>query len=186
MRQKAEKAVFITQVNKEIEAREIIANFFITGFKDVLNRFNGKVYNARTINALTAEIKKHHPRGFVTGKVECFCDPYSNFNNNKYVSITIGIYTDSHNYKDKETLITKILLNEGFRVDYEKTFAEKYVNIWYDKFNEYTDEMRSAVNNYDNCLDVAKAVADAINKYKELPYRFRENISFTQAFYLNN
>ena len=185
MRQKEEKPVFINRIKNEIECRELLAQFFNTSYKELLNSFNGKVFNKRVINAIEAELKKLHPRGFVTSESFSKLDPYSNCANS-YYNITIGIYTDRNNYVDKETICTKILVNDARRVDYEKTVGEKYVNIWFENFCKITQELRETTVNYDKFYKTAKAVADAIEIYKNLPFRFRQNIRFTQSFYLNS
>ena len=185
MRQKVEKPVFINRVKNEIECRELLAQFFNTSYKDILSKFNGKVFNKRVINAIETELKKLHSRGFIAAGDFSAGDPYSNYKNS-YYNITIGVYSDRYNYVDKETITTKILLTDAGRVDYEKTVGEKYVNIWLENFCEYTDEARDAIANYDKYFEVAKAVESAINNYKNLPFRFRQNIRFTQSFYLNS
>lgn len=185
MRQKVEKPVFINRVKNEIECRELLAQFFNTSYKDILNKFDGKVFNKLVINAIETELKKLHPRGFVAAGDFSAGDPYSNYKNS-YYNITIGVYSDRYNYVDKETITTKILLTEAGRVDYEKTVGEKYVNIWFENFCKITSELRETIVNYDQFLKIAKTVADAIENYKNLPFRFRQNIKFTQSFYLNS
>lgn len=188
MRQRQKKEVFINTLKKEILVREMLIKFFNTTFNDVVKSFDGKVYNKRFDNALNQALRAVSP-AFSATCTQKAPDSYSNYKN-MYVEVILEGRTDLYDYTKKEQLYTKIMLdrdeNYNQRINANIGKDEKYVVSWYNNFVENTKEIQTAIKDYDKYIKVAQKVADAIDSFKNLPFRFRQNIEFTTKFYLNN
>lgn len=184
MTQNEEKTVFITRVKDEINTRELLREVFNKTFQDVLNKFNGKVYNRRFDKALEDGLKSIDGRLFVTSEQKGG-DSYSNFSSCNRVEVRISCLYNAGNYSDRAEFWTVVILDGDGRINAENSRKEKYTISWADNFDKTTEEMRQAVKNYDKYIKVAQKISDAIDEFKELPFRFRQNICFNNVFYLN-
>lgn len=186
MREKMNKSDFINKLHTEIEHREMIVKAFNTAFQEVLNAFDGKVYNKRFLNALNEKLQSINPLLSAREEHGTQRDCYSNFNDLFCVEITINCRFDKYNYQDKEQLYTNIIvIPSSYRIDAEKSKAEKMTLIWLENFNQYTEEKKRVIKDYNKMLKVAQKVADAIKDFKELPTDFRENIGFLYSHYIS-
>ena len=187
MRQIKEKGLFIETLKKEINHRDMIGSFYDTSFWGIVEKFDGKVYNKRFDNALNEALQALSPlmsaKCTLKGR-----DSYSNYPDNNKVEVILTGRFYTFNYSDKESMVINIVLdcddNFNMRINLEKSKNEKYTVAWSDSFRQNTEEIRTILKGYDKYLKVAQKVADSINEYKDLPYRFRNNIEFTQLYYL--
>ena len=187
MREKVTKSDFINKLHTEIEHREMIAKAYKTAFQEVLNSFDGKVYNKRFINALNDKLQAINPLLSAREERGTHRNSYSNYPNLFCVEVVITCRFDKFNYSEKEYLYTNIIVvPETYRIDMEKSKTEKYAISWYNNFCKTTEEKKQVIKNYSKYAKVAQKVADAINVYKELPADFRRNIEFSNKFYLDS
>jgi hypothetical protein len=186
MREKMNKSDFINKLRTEIEHREMMVKAFNTAFQDVLTAFDGKVYNKRFVNALNEKLQGINPLLFAREEQGTHRESYSNYKDLFCVGITINCRFDKYNYQDKEQLYTNIIvIPENYRIDAEKSKAEKMTLIWYENFNKYTEEKKRVIKDYNKMIKVAQKVADSIKEFKELPNDFRENIGFLYSHYIS-
>lgn len=186
MREKMNKNELINKIRTQIEHREMMAQTFNTAFQDVLNSFDGKVYNKRFVNALHEKLQAINPLMGAKENHGTQRDSYSNYKDLFIVEIEIFCNLSKYNYTEKEKLITNIVvIPSTYRIDAEKSKNEKYTLIWFENFNKHTEEKKQVVKNYDKMLKVAQKVADAIKEFKELPTDFRENIGFIDSHYIS-
>lgn len=168
MRVKLTKSEFCAKMQKRIELRENLSQIRNGLFVELLNKFNGKVYNVRFRKALEEAIN----------------------NNLIYVSEGSSISTikivgriDRYNYSETEEIYINLVLNNG-RIDAAATLAEQYTVIWADSFAKYTEEIRRAVEQYDEIIKAAQEIEDAIKRYSLLPHPARENITGFATYYI--
>lgn len=185
MRERMAKSDFINKLRTQIEHNKLLVNVFNTTFQDVLNSFDGKVYNKRFINALNDKIQAVNPLLFVRVENEPRQEYYSNYPDLYCLEITINCYLEKWNYTNKESLRLNVVLNKEYRIEAEKSLNEKYTLIWRENFDTYAEEKQQVIKNYAKYIKVAQKVADAIKEFSELPFDFRNNIEFRNKFYLN-
>lgn len=162
-----EKSAFVAQVQREIEVRENLIKWYEGKFLPTLKKFDGKVYNKRFISALDAEKEDL-----------MFIRPL------EYDHIIIEGYHRKMNYTDRESLYAMVKLNDEGRIDYEASTNDDMGKKWIENFNKTTHELRDSIEKYEEYLEVAKDLANKIEEYSKLSYRFRENIQFRNKFYL--
>lgn len=189
MRQREEKTAFIKRLTNEIRNRETLREVYNTVFLPMVAKFNGKVYNKRFDNALNEELKKVSPLMFAKCEQKS-PSSYSNFKESWTVQVVLSCYNEKGNYSDKESLYTNVVLDcsDGYtlRINAEKSKEETYTIAWGDNFDKETAEEKEILTNYNKYLKVAQKVFDAIEVFKDLPYRFRQNIEINNSFYLNH
>lgn len=188
MRQKQNKDVFINTLKQEINVREQLQKFYKETFNLFVLKFNGKVYNKRFDNALNEALQAVSPNLFATC-TQKGPDGSSNYKNLFYIEVVLKGRTDPHNYSEYEELYTKVMLktDDGYNQRIDATIKdEKYCIAWYENFVKYTQEIKDTIKNYNKYLKTAQKVTDAINSFKDLPFRFRQNIEFSNKFYLNS
>ena len=184
MRTKQNKVDFINTLKTELKHREMLADFYNTKFWAIVEKFNGKVYNKRFLTTLNEEMQKVNV--LLSAKFENQSrNVYSNYKENIIVTIILCCRFDKFNYQDKENLYVNIVLDFGeMRINAEKSKNEKYTIAWYENFVKTTEENKSIIKGYDKFLKVAEKIQNEISKYKDLPFRFRQNIEFNELFYL--
>ena len=186
-KQSLNKEEFINRILVDIKHREQLREFFDTTFVEVVKRFDGKIYNARVAKAINEALQAVNPIFWADCDIKSR-DSYSNYPNNNYVQVELKARRESNNYKDYQTLYTKIMLvtddNYKLRVAADMSKNEKYVIAWAENFDETTNEMKNTIEKYDEFCKVAQKVADSISEFSELPQTFRNNIEFSYLFYL--
>ena len=186
-RQVLSKEEFINRVSVDIKHREQLRKFFDTTFVEVVKRFDGKVYNARVAKAINEALQAVNPLFWAKCVIKS-PESYSNYPNNNYVEVELNANREACNYKDYQTLYTKIMLvtddNYNLRVAADMAKDEKFVISWAESFDVTTNEMKDSIKKYDKYCKVAQKVADAISEFSELPNTFRNNIAFGYLFYL--
>lgn len=164
IRTKKSKEEFINEMNKRIEIRNTIMEFVENVYFPMMaTKFDGKVYNARFINALNEEAKKinelmYVKRGYSMDEIE------------------IQLRLDKWNYNDYESILLKLKTNAEGRIDYEATVNDEMGKKWIESFKSYIDEYQKAIDNYDEYMKVFVELNDALNKYNNLPHSFRGHL----------
>ena len=155
---------FIKEMNQRIEIRKTILEFVENVYFPMMaTKFDGKVYNARFINALNEEAKKISDRMYVKRG-------YSND------EIEIQMRLSQWNYNDYESILLKCRTNAEGRIDYEATIKDKLCQTWIANFNSYIEEYQNSINNYDEYMKVFVELANTLEKYNKLPHSFREHL----------
>lgn len=155
---------FVKEMNQRIEIRKTIMEFVDNVYFPMMaTKFDGKVYNARFINALNEEAKKISERMYVK-------KGYSND------EIEIQMRLSDWNYNDYECILLKCKTNAEGRIDYEATINDKLCQTWIANFKSYMEEYQKAIDNYDEYMKVFVQLADALEKYNKLPYTFRDHL----------
>lgn len=161
MRTRKTKDEFVAEMRKRIEIRNMLNEFYINVYLPMMcTKFDGKVYNKRFLNALNTEAKKIHEWLYVA---------------EKYGEIVFELRLSNCNYNDYESFMCKCVCKEG-RISYDATINDAMNTAWVENFNKYTEEIQSAIDNYDEYLKIADELEEAVKKYNELPSRFRGNI----------
>ena len=155
---------FVKEMNQRIEIRKTIMEFVDNVYFPMMaTKFDGKVYNARFINALNEEAKKISERMYVN-------KGYSND------EIEIQMRLTDWNYTDYESILLKCKTDGNGRIDYEATINDKLCQTWIANFKSYMDEYQSAIDNYDEYMKVFVELANALEKYNKLPHTFRGHL----------
>lgn len=164
IRTKKTKEEFINEMRKRIEIRNTIMEFVENVYFPMMaTKFDGKVYNARFLNALNEEAKKINER-------MCVSKGYS------ADEIEIRLRLTQWNYNDYESILLKCKTNSEGRIDYNATISDKLCQTWIDNFNAYKEEYQKAIDNYDEYMKVFVELNEVLEKYNKLPHTFRENL----------
>jgi hypothetical protein len=164
IRTKKTKEEFISEIKQRIEIRNTIMAFVENVyFPMIATKFDGKVYNARFINALNDEAKKinelmYVKRGYSVDEIE------------------IQLRLTRYNYTDYESILLKLKTNDEGRIDYEATANDKLNIAWIESFKGGIAECQKSIDNYDEYLKVFVELDSVLRKYNELPYSFRKNM----------
>ena len=163
MRTKKTKAEFATEMQKRIEIRKTVLEFYENVFCPMLAlNFDGKVYNARLFNRLNEEVNNISPLLFVRRE-------YTNG------EISICMRYEQYNYNDYEQLCIKVVLEDG-RISYDKTMADTTGQAWLNSFKKGIEDYQKAIDHYDEYMEVANKMEEALLCYNNLPYTFRGNM----------
>jgi 5-hydroxyisourate hydrolase-like protein (transthyretin family) len=158
------KEEFIKEMKERINIRKTIMDFVDNVYFPMMaTKFDGKVYNARFLNALNEEAKKISERMYV--KIGYGRD-----------EIEIQMRLTQWNYNDYESILLKCKTNAEGRIDYEATINDKYTKAWIANFKSYMEEYQSAIDNYDEYMKVFVELANTLEKYNKLPYTFRGHL----------
>ena len=158
------KEEFIYEMRKRIEIRKTIMEFVENVYFPMMaTKFDGKVYNARFLNALNEEAKKinelmYVKKGYSADEIE------------------IQLRLTQWNYNDYESILLKCKTDEEGRIDYNATINDKLCQTWIANFKSYMDEYQSAIDNYDEYMKVFAKLANALDKYNKLPHSFRGHL----------
>ena len=166
-RLKLNKQLFIEKVETKIERRNSLLSFYKDVYLPTLQKFNGKVYNKRFINALR----------------EC-ADDLTCIRDLEYDHIRIQRRRDKFSYTEYEEMYILLKLDGDKRIDADASITDPMGQKWLNSFQEYNDELRSTINNYDKYMTIAEELQKCIYKYSEIPTEFRENIELYDKFYL--
>lgn len=167
MRINMDKVAFIAKLENRIERRVWLMDYYNRVFLPTLQKFHGKVYNRRFVQALQ----------------DC-ADELTYVRDFDNDHIVIERRSSRYNYTDYEDLYVMVKLGENKRIDADASITNDLGKAWVTNFQQYTEELRSTINDYDKCMGIAEGVRDAIMEYSKLPSAFRENIEFRYKFYL--
>ena len=168
MRTHKTKETFIARANKEINVINELLSFYKNVYLPTLEKFNGKVYNKRFINALKEQC--NNELMFIRDK--------------ERDEVVIELRFEKHNYNDRKQMYCKLLVNSEYRIDYNATINDNIGNKWIENLSDEITEINDVIANYDKYLSVAEECQEYINKVAKLPYQFRENIAFDKIWYL--
>lgn len=158
------KEEFIKEMKERINIRKTIMDFVDNVYFPMMaTKFDGKMYNARFINALNEEAKKISERMYV--KKGCSQD-----------EIEIQMRVSQWNYNDYETIYLKCKTNAEGRIDYDATINDRLCQVWIDNFKSYMDEYQNSIDNYDEYMKVFVKLANALENYNNLPHSFRGHL----------
>ena len=164
IRTRMSKEDFIKEMKQRIEIRKTIMEFVENVyFPMICTKFDGKVYNARFINALNDEAKKinelmYVKRGYSVDEIE------------------IQLRLTRYNYTDYESIFLKLKTNAEGRIDYEATANDKLNIAWIESFKGGIAEYQKSIDNYDEYMKVFVELNEVLEKYNSLPYSFRKNM----------
>ena len=160
------KEEFIKEMKQRIEIRKTIMDFVDNVYFPMMaTKFDGKVNNARFINALNEEAKKIDERMYVKRG-------YSND------EIEIKLRLSQWNYNDYESILLKCKTNEG-RIDYTATINDQLLMDWLESFKSYIEEYQKCIDNYDEYMKVFAELGNALDNYNKLPHSFRGHLDKT-------
>jgi hypothetical protein len=155
---------FINEMKERINIRKTIMDFVDNVYFPMMaTKFDGKVYNARFLNALNEEAKKVSERMYVK-------KGYSND------EIEIQMRLTQWNYNDYESILLKCKTNAEGRIDYEATINDKMCQSWIKNFKSYIDEYQNSIDNYDEYMQVFVKLGNALENYNKLPHSFRGHL----------
>ena len=161
------KEEFVKEMQQRIEIRKTIMEFVDNVYFPMMaTKFDGKVYNARFLNALNEEAKKISKRMYV--KKGYSAD-----------EIEIWLYLSDCNYTDYESILLKCKTNAEGRIDYDATINDKLCQTWIANFKSYMEEYQKAIDNYDDYMKVFVELVNALDNYDKLPYTFRGHLDKT-------
>lgn len=153
------KEQFIQDCEMRIEHCNTLVKFYNEVYLPTLQKFDGKVYNKRFINALQTEAQK------MNKMMSVYDEEYH---------IIISLQNYKFNYKDCENLYVGCKKVDG-RIDYQATINDATFKAWVDNFKLYTLEYQNAIDNYDDYMVVANAMEQAVKAYNSLPSPFKGN-----------
>ena len=153
------KEQFIQDCKMRIANRNTLVKFYEEVYLPTLQKFDGKVYNKRFINALKTEAQN--------------MDKMMSIYDGEY-HIIISFQNYKFNYKDCESLYVGCKKVDD-RINYQATIEDSTFNAWVDNFKLYTLEYQNAIDNYDDYMAVANAMEEAVKAYNSLPSPFKAN-----------
>ena len=164
IRTRKTKEEFIKEMQKRIKIRKTIMEFVENVYFPMMaTKFDGKVYNARFLNALNEEAKK-------VSNLMYAKKAYSND------EIEILMRLNDWNYNDYESILLKCKTNAEGRIDYDATINDHYTKAWIESFKSYMDEYQKAIDNYDEYMKVFVELNESLEKYNKLPHSFRGHL----------
>ena len=168
MRTHKTKETFVQRAEKEIIAINELLSFYENVYLPTLQKFDGKVYNKRFINALKEQC--NNELMFIRDK--------------ERDEVVIELRFEKHNYNDTKHMYCKLLVNSEYRIDYNATINDNIGNKWIGNLINEINELNDVIANYDNYLAIANECQKQIDKVAELPYQIRQNIVFDKIWYL--
>lgn len=171
MYEKLSKQEFISKATKRIELRNRMTEFRETVFVEVLNKFNGKVYNKR----FRTELSKMLPSDLW----------YISESYNPVDEIKIVGRIDRYNYSDTEDLHIKLVLNKEGRIMAKETLEQDFTVSWLQSFKNYTESIGDSIENYDRYFQMSKEIESMLQNYGDnVPFYFRDNITGFRSYIL--
>ena len=165
MRTKFTKEIFIERLTKENKHRHDLLDFYNRIFLPTLQKFDGRVYNIRFIK----ELREANEDELI------FVRELDNDH------IIIEKRFEKYNYTDCEQLYIKVILKGG-RIDAAASISDEMGKKWVENFKLHTDELLSVIENYESYIAKCEELQTLINEFANISYKFRENITFSNAF----
>lgn len=177
LRTKRNKEEFTSRMNETIQLRNLLVEFFNKVYRPMLGKkFNGKVLNKRLITALN--------KAGETMPTRIVC----HFNDSQ-TEIYFEVMHKGYNYRDVESLLTKVITDDEGRIMAHESLNHKYTLAWLKNFKKGTKQCAKCIDNYDEYLKFTKRMHNLIQEYGSLPSPFRyeciDGSSFS-AYLLNS
>jgi hypothetical protein len=166
MKLQLNKEDFLQRVQYDVQRRNELLNFYENVFLPMLDISNGKVYNIRFIKAL---------RNACQDELMWVRELENN-------EIRVDKRSAKFNYSDYESIYMRLILNEDGRIDKEASLSDRLGQSRLSSFKEYTKELSNIADNYDEYMKVCENLKNALSQYKDLPYRFRQNVGFWDSY----
>ena len=165
MRTKFTKEIFIERLTKENKHRHDLLDFYNRIFLPTLQKFEGKVYNIRFIKALR----------------EANEDELIYIRELENEHIIVEKRFERYNYTDREQIYLMVVLRDG-RIDAAASITDEMGKKWVENFKLHTDELLTIIENYEPYIAKCEELQTLINEFANISYKFRENITFSNAF----
>ena len=143
MRTHKTKEEYIAELKGKIARRNEILKAYEEEFKPLLDKFNGKVYNARFINELRKQLQERNKLFNVLNERQ----------SGQNIEFNIILRNDNYNYNDYEALYIGIVApytDGNQRIDTSK--VHEYAKPWYNNFMDGIEELKGVVKNYDKYM----------------------------------
>lgn len=161
IRTKRDKEEFAKRMNETIALRNMLVDFYNKVYSPMLGQqFNGKVLNKRLITALN--------KAGETMPTRIVCRM-----NDNQTEITFEVMHKGNNYRDVETLYTKILTNDEGRIMAHESLNDELTLAWFKNFKQGTKQCIKSRDNYDEYLKFTTRLHNLIEEYGSLPSPFR-------------
>lgn len=160
---KRNKEQFTSRMNETINLRNMLVDFYNKVYSPMLGQqFNGKVLNKRLITALNKAGETMPTR------IVCSMNDYQN-----HSEILFEVKHVGNDYRDVETLYTKILTNDEGRIMAHESLNDELTLAWLKNFKKGTKQCIKSRDNYDEYLKFTKRMHNLIEEYGSLPSPFR-------------
>ena len=169
METKKDKQAFIADVKKRISNRQELRKFYDEVFLPTLKKFDGKVYNARFINALNEGERNREPRIWAMFEGQT----------REKITVVLRAQNDRYNYSDTEALYIELIANYvefNHRISEADTLAGDMGKNYLKNFDAETEALYGVIKGYDKFMKVADKLKVTIKEFNELPYDFRKNL----------
>ena len=154
------KDEFSAEMDERIAIRGKLLGFYEGTYIKVLEKFDGKVLNARFLKALREEASSQSQMLSVS---EMHADG----------SFAISMRRDRWNYNDCESLYVKCVTGDDGRIDASASLEDRTAKAWLSGFKDYIGDYRRSKEQYEEFMKVGKAMVDAVNAWNALPGPFR-------------
>jgi len=157
------KEEFISYTRQRIGMREQVLKGYNNVVSAAIKKFDGKVLNKRFWDYLNAELAK------VSRCYQVFTGTYVQH------AYELRYKAQEFAYTDYEDMRFIVFTDDNKRIDATKS-AEMTAK-WLEGFNDATINRQESVDHYDEYLQVATTLDNAVKAYNALPFPFRRNFN---------
>lgn len=162
------KEEFTAYTRQRIGMREQVLKGYNNVVSAAIKKFDGKVLNKRFWDYLNAELAK------VSRCYQVFTGTHVQH------AYELRYKVQEFDYNDYEDLRFIVFTDDNKRIDATKS-AEMTAR-WLEGFNDATTARQESVDNYDEYMQVATALDNAVKAYNALPFPFRRNLNNNYNF----
>lgn len=178
MRYNETKSEFTNRMNHEKKNREQLRKAYNNIFLSLLDKYDGKVFNARFTNELREKLREFDTLMSCREESQ-HCDD---------ITIYIECRNSPTNYSDTERLYIKVMCdrddNYNYRVNAEKSKEDRFAVAWLENFDKETAQKSVTAKNYDKYVKLAEKLEAMIKEYNEIPSDFRNIVSKYYGFHI--
>lgn len=169
------KERFIERQNVLVGTRNLIMQFYNEIYLPLIDKYNGKVINARFIHELEGNREYKGRRFFISHEDK-------NYTIQKEIMIQFynHDFKSSSDYNDYETLYCGLVLNAEGRLDKKLTMENAIVQAWVKNFEAETQTIKDSIESYDKDMKFAEEFAEMCKKFNNLSSNFRRNLGANQ------
>lgn len=167
MQQRVPKDIYVDQLTKKVQKREQLRRYYTKNYLPILRKFDGKVYNARFVNAINEDMERHDALLHITDMTD---------NDDKTRRLWMYVCESATNYNRAASIMLRVVCNAEGRIDAKA--SEEYADMQKELkgFDEGTTEILTTIYNYDEYMKITDDMMAAIEKYNNLPYHFIQNL----------